>query len=364
MQMKTRILIVSLIIFVFLVLSNPLIWVLFGSTHLRAKVIEQIVYKALISKLTLPSSSETEKMIELFDYVDTHVFHKTNMDDSPFHVDLLKPLIRGTGYCDEQAGTLIALAAKEKIKGRLLYLRGYDSVSHHTVCDLYIDGKFRIFDPDYGYIFFSDKEIATFFDIQKKGSKLSSEKIKALRYIKRDFDPSGYFRLYEPKHPFIVARTNYNVRFSKALRAKTIDFYYEIFGDRFLIYLQDLYFKLDDVDTFVRARIEHLSFRFQDALNNYNNIIEKNKDTLSRSEALFFKAQLFWDMKSYNNSISAFKRLLRIYSENRWIHEVYFYLGNSYENLSQFDKAKMYYSKIKLSQTTPAPTRLMHLLGN
>ena len=70
------------------------------------------------------------------------------------------------------------------------------------------------------------------------------------------------------------------------------------------------------------------------------------------------------DMKSYNNSISAFKRLLRIYSENRWIHEVYFYLGNSYENLSQFDKAKMYYSKIKLSQTTPAPTRLMHLLGN
>ena len=170
--MKSK-LIISVTIFLFAILLNPFMWVFFGSTHFRESVIEQLVYKALVSKITHGIKSDREKAIKLFDYIDTHVFHKNRMDIAAIDVHFLKHLIRGTGYCDEQALTLMDLARKVSIRARVLYLRGYDSVSHHSVCDLYIDGKFRIFDLNYGYLFISEGEIATFLDIQNNKDKIS-----------------------------------------------------------------------------------------------------------------------------------------------------------------------------------------------
>ena len=181
-------------------------------------------------------------------------------------------------------------------------------------------------------------------------------------FLNKDFDATEYFRLYEPTYNFIISNTNYKLHLGRMLRAGILDLYYEIFGDPFLVYLQDLYFKLANIDLFLKARLKHLSFRFGSAINDYNDIINRSVDSFIRSESLFFRGQLFWDMKDFDRSILEFENLLKAFPKNRWIDQIYFYLGDAYENIGKLENAKFYYSKIKDSHTTPAPTNLMKLI--
>jgi tetratricopeptide (TPR) repeat protein len=343
------------------VLLNPFTWVLFGSTHLREKVIEQLIYTVLVDKLTHELKSDSEKARRLFDYVDTHFFNKPPRTNSyPIQDRYLKLLIRGTGSCSELAHLLIKLAKNADIRGRLLRLRGYDSVSHHSVCDLYIDGEFRVFDPDFGYIFASNDKIATFYDIQANRN-IKSEKLDAQLFFSPSIDRSYYFKLYEPAHEFKVANTNYELRIGKILRSHIINFYYAIFGHSFSSSLQDLYFRLNNIDLFVQARIKHLTFRFDDASLAYNDILRKNTSNHMRPECLFFKGQLFYDREDFRKCIAVLEDFLESFPKHNHSHEVYFYLGNSYDGLQQPEKAEYFYSKIKESHTTPAPTNLKRI---
>jgi tetratricopeptide (TPR) repeat protein len=284
------------------------------------------------------------------------------MDLAVINTGFLKYLIKGTAHCDQQVRTLIDLAKKADLKARLLFLRGYDSISHHSVCEIYLDGKFRVFDSDYGYVFRNHhNEIATFLDIQKHGRKLKSEKLDALLFLNKDFSTVEYFRLYEPTYEFTVAKTNFKIRKGRMFRAGVIDLYYNIFGQPFLVHLLDLYFKVEKVEPFLRARLKHLLGRFQSAITDYNICLNENKNIFIVSEGLFFTGQLFWDMQDFNRCISTFEQLLREYPDNRWIEEIYFYLGDAYEHIKEIAKARFYYSKIKDSHTTPAPQRLMQL---
>jgi tetratricopeptide (TPR) repeat protein len=358
---RIRLIILILIISLSAVLLNPFTWVLFGSTHLREKAIEQLIYTVLVEKLTHELKSDSEKARRLFDYVDTHFFNKPPRTISyPIQDRYLQLLIRGTGFCDELAHLLIKLAKNADIRGRLLHLRGYDSVSHHTVCDLYIDGEFRVFDPDFGYIFTSNGNIASFYDIQAN-KNIKSEKLDAQIFFNPSIDRSYYLRLYESAHKFKVASTNYNFRIGKILRSHIIDFYYVIFGNSFSNYLQDLYFRLNNTDLFVRARIKHLTFRFDDALLAYNDILSNNTNNDLRPECLFFEGQLFHDRGDFRKCIAVLEEFLESFPKHNHSHEVYFYLGNSYEGLQQPEKAKFFYSKIKESHTTPAPTNLKRI---
>lgn len=358
---RKRVIIPILIISLSAVLLNPFTWVLFGSTHLREKVIEQLIYTVLVDKLTHELKSDLEKARRLFDYVDTHFFHKSPRT-IPYSIQdrYLKLLIRGTGYCDELAHLLIKLARNADIRGRVLHLRGYDNVSHHTVCDLYIDGEFRVFDPDYGYIFDSNGNMATFYDIQANRN-IHSEKLDAQLFFNPSIDRSYYFKLYEPAHKFIIANTNYKLRIGKRLRSHIIDFYYTLLGDSFSNNLQNLYFRLNNTDQFVQARIKHLTFRFDDALLGYNEIISKSTDNNMRSECLFFKGQLFYDRGDFGKCIAALEEFMKSFPKHNHSHEIYFYLGNSYEAIQQPEKAKFFYSKIRESHTTPAPTKLKRI---
>ena len=162
-MMKSKILLAGIFVFLILVLLNPFIWVLCGSTHFRQKVMEQLVHKSLVSEITFGITSDTDRALKIFDYIDTHIFHKERMDLAVIDTDFLKYLIKGTGYCDQQAHTLMDLAKKADLKARGLFLRGYDSISHHTVCELCLDGKFRIFDTDFGYIFMQNQNLNTPF---------------------------------------------------------------------------------------------------------------------------------------------------------------------------------------------------------
>jgi tetratricopeptide (TPR) repeat protein len=341
--------------------TNPIVWMLPGSSHFKGKIIEALVEEALTTRLTSGAKSDTDKALALFQFVDTHIFHYQRPARSILNTSFLPFLIPGEAWCDEQALALMDLAGKAHIKASVVYLRGFDKISHHSVCELYLDGAFRIFDPDYGYLFYHGEKIATFYDIQQKDG-IRAEKLEAQKALNKGFDGHEYFRLVEPTFDYIVSNSNDKIHLGRMIRAGMVNLYYALFGERFLAYLEDVYFQLSDTHPLLRARIEHLSGRFDAALREYDVAVRQADDTFLKSEALFFRGELLWDMKNFHQSAQALAKLISLYPEHRNREEALFYLGSSYENLNQYERAVFYYWKIPASHNTPAPTRLMRLL--
>ena len=368
-KIKRNIQILCITIIVLVVIFFAPFIMLFGPPRLRNYVHKELVYKVIATKLTRGIKSDKEKALELFDYVHTHLFpiKAEVIDKHP-----LNDMIRGIAWCDQQANMVITLARKVHIKGRLIFLRGYDKISHHSICSLYIDGKYRVLDPYHGFVFFANgRNIASFEDIQNSDVKIKSEQFDAIQIFgKADpatyfttYEPAAYFRLYEKTYEPVTFRSNYQKDLKRFLLAKLINFYYDIFGDAFLISIQEIYFKLAHTDLFIKARLKHLSFRFNSAIIDYDYVMKTTQDNFIKSESIFFKGQAFWDRRYYNNSILELQKLLKEFPETRWKEIALFYLGNSYESNKEFDKAKFYYSKIAQKCQTPAPANLMKLIN-
>jgi hypothetical protein len=280
---------------ILVVATSPIVWMLAGPGHFRGEILEALVEESLATRLTGGAKSDTAKALALFLFVDTHIFHYQRPVRSILNTPFLPFLIPGEALCDEQSLALMDLAGKAHIKASVIYLRGYDKISHHSVCELYLNGAFRIFDPDYGYLFYHGGNIATFYDIQQEHG-IRAEKLEAQKALNKGFGGQGYFRLFEPTFNYIVSNSNYKVHLGGMIRDGMINLYYFLFGQRFLAYLEDLYFQLSDTHPLVRARIEHLSGSFDVALRDYDAALCQAGDTSLRSEALFFRAELLWDM--------------------------------------------------------------------
>lgn len=223
---------------------------LLGPERLRDYAHRELVYKVIASKVTKGAITDREKALRLMSYVATHLSRPTDIVD----VHPLNDLIRGVGWCDQQANTLITLARKCGIKGHLIFLRGYDMISHHSVCDLHINGEWRIFDPFYDLIFHKGNEIATFEDFQKRPDTLYSKRFEELQLSEPE-EVERYFDLFEPTWEPTIFRDNFSQTRTRKIVSGIVDFYYTIFGDSFLWVYQSLYFKLADIDDATQERL-------------------------------------------------------------------------------------------------------------
>ncbi len=399
--MKKKFIIITTVFLLLLVIILPLS-LLFGPTTLREYAIRELVYKVIADKVTENATNDNEKILRLFNYLHQHMH--TPMRSRPSDVNQLHHLVRNVAWCDSQAGTLVALAKKINLKGGWVSLHGYFEKSHHTTSVIYIDGKYRMLDPIFGYVFMTkDNDIATLEDIQTYRTLLSSEQYKALQMIGSErlnkilgIDRLEiYFKLYEPTHSWKIHILEWP-GYKRKLVSMIVDTYYEIFGDIFLVPFQEMYFRVADTGPFLKARLKHLPLRLKSAIKDYDDIIKnvdlvKNSEILLidyknisteiiRSEMMFFKGQALWDMKEFNKCKETFENLLKIYPDTRWLGLAYFYLGNCYENLYEIDKAIEIYKKtttdiasnfidIKVSkyldntiEMTPAAIHLMNLL--
>ncbi|NQT06182.1 MAG: hypothetical protein HQ575_01430 [Candidatus Omnitrophica bacterium] len=329
-----------IVILLFLIASLLPFGTLLGPKVLRDYINRELAHKVIAEKVTQGAKSDEEKAIRLFDYLCTHIFKVSNVyavNEFP-----LNDILRGSAYCDQQANTLLWLARKAGIKGRLIFLRGYDEASHHSVCDLYIDGKYRIFDPYYAIIFYdNDGAIATFEDIQKRDKAIRSDAFEAMQ-LYSGYNPANYYRLYEPTY-----RPTINTKdIKRILASEFISLYYDLFGDVFVILFQESYFRLWDIRPFFRGRLKHMAFRLDEAIADYTIAISDAKSSdLIRSEAAFYRAQAIWDKGDYNRAILEFNKFSKEHPRSRWDVAAQFYLGNSYERLNDFDKAKPFYLK-------------------
>ena len=370
MNMKKKSGVKKWFIFLFIAFIFPLI-TLIGPSRLREGILRHLTYKVIAGKLTDGITSDREKALRVFHYVHQHLY--TPPSSKPAGKSILEVLTRNIAWCDQQADILAVLARKFWVNGGWVALYGFDEISHHSVCVLDIDDKYRMFDPMNGYVFFTkENEIATLKDIQDKNKKLKSEQFQAMQSLRGD-DVFKYFKLYEPAYKWDVhiPRT--------PIWLKYIDYYYDIFGDAFLVLFQELYFKVTDTDLFRKARLKHLSFRFESAITDYTYIIKNEcaiqsgillidyksitKDIM-KAEAMFFRGQAYWDMRNYNKCIISLQEFIKEFPDNRWERLTYFYLGDCYEKLGESGKAKAFYSRSVMgprAPRTPAPARLMEL---
>jgi hypothetical protein len=350
--------------------------------------------------VTKDTENKHEQVIGLTNYLHQRLYFPPRSIVTDVHQ--LHNLVRNVAACDSQASVLVALARKIGLDGGWGFMaeNRVENIGHSFGL-VYIDGKYRMVDPLMGHVFINkDGTLATVEDISTRPEQLKSKQHKALKWLIKQglsnvgFGDKEYIRLFD-HHEVLKINILAWPGFQRKLVSSIIDKYYESFGEWFLIFFEELYFLVDDTPYFLKARLKHVSFRYESAINDYDNILlNKNLIKSSRlllldygkvseevvaSEVIFFKGMAFWENKDFARSAETFESLLMEYPSSRWIGLIHYYLGDSYENLNEIEKAVYSYKVITIDTKseanpkltgsfadripfTPAPIRLHHLI--
>ncbi len=219
-----------------------------SGTKNRETFFREISYRIIYDHLAENSKDDSSKAIHIFNLIHQNVSDAPKSlspkDSSPFDI-----IIDSVGFCDQQANLMMTIAGIGGIKGNLIFLNGFDCISHHAVCELKIDGKYRMFDPFYNQILTKkNNEIASLKDIQN-GNEKQPKNISLL--------PKEYFKWFEKKYPYKIAMTNETPLIKKIARVG-INTWYKLFGKVLLKPFISAYFILDNVSEIKKNRITRL----------------------------------------------------------------------------------------------------------
>lgn len=198
--------------------------IIFPAYIIRTKIDQNyIVGRSTINKLA--KSSGTKK--ELANAIVKFVSESFETPNQPLPERELHQLLRDKeGFCDEQANVVLALCNYANIKGRLVFLNGSDSISHHAVAEIHLDKWYQV-DP--------------FYEINFKGSFLipSISSIKSDLKLVKEFHfknpPSNlniYKNLFKSDYPEKIILYN-DIEYSKneKLYQRYIDYWLKIVGE-------------------------------------------------------------------------------------------------------------------------------------
>lgn len=163
-----------LILISFLICFSLLIPILYfsGKTD-RPFIVCYCISKNIENK----SINPTAFLINSTNYIHSNVKQET-MIHSKKYTTSYKILLNGVGTCDEQSDLLLHFAYLNGYRGRLIFLRGEDSISQHSVCEVKIQNKYCLLDPFYGYTFKqAQNQLAGMNDLIKNQTLLKNKKI-------------------------------------------------------------------------------------------------------------------------------------------------------------------------------------------
>lgn len=105
--------------------------------------------KELARSISAGATNDHEKVLRFMDYIST--FQVGFASDASPDTTIKEQI----GSCGTFTGTLLSLAAAAGLKGRYINLYNYPIESGHTVAEIYISGKWRIYDPTYNAFYVS-----------------------------------------------------------------------------------------------------------------------------------------------------------------------------------------------------------------
>lgn len=346
-----------------IIISLSLFFVLFyllpfgfqlGPQKIRDYTYRELTYRVIANTVTKKTENDLAIAKSIHTFINRHVHVVSNspvIDESPFF-----DLVRGIGWCDQQSWGMRELLAKKGIPAKLLMLNGYDSISHHSVAEVYLNGQWVVFDPLNNLIFYNlNGEIASFKDIQQGEINYDAFKNKDNNFA------NNYLKLYEAKYPPHRYKPLALRDGTRKAVSGIIDFYYALFGKHFANSFQDLYLirtehkyfihpfqgsqgsvrlanakhLAPDLELHLKARNYDLFFRHSLALKTYKKLIKQYPDSEYVDDNLYFMGVVYMDIHDWESAVETFTELIG--KTSKWEGVARQFIQFAYKNLGKRD---------------------------
>lgn len=349
-----------------LLLSILLPWLLAaGPQRIADFVHREAVYASIVDRIEAKSSTETEFAMALFRFVQDHIFVFPGQSLDQFNLSSppLEYLKLQSGWCDQQGGLLITLAQRKGIDGKLLILEDERGTPIHVLSVLRIDDEQRILDPYYGLLFLSPEgQLAPEQKVLKVdyhdhpyvspqyegamlfGSKGTKDELSGILALLGD--PGG------------ITSQELQLDGLRKGVSRFVFLYHALFGDVFLHTLQAVYFSMQQIEDYERARLLQLAGRLDEAVKAYTDLLEHEADTDRQLSGMIYSAsrprgaklypavvrfslaQTQWSRGSYRQASQAFENLIEHYPDSGWADVARYFLGDMYDRMGDTARAR------------------------
>lgn len=265
-----------------------------------------------------------------FDFVYNNIF--PDMGESPVDMGALNTLVRGIGWCDQQAFVLNELCSYQNIAGCRLDLQ-----TRHSVSLILLKTRFNVerplaggvYDPLNGVIFKDQSgNVAGYKNLYKRETKfksLAAESFK--RKMGREY--LDYFQ-HELPAKLTYPRPMQVDSWRNVIR-KLVKYYYLLGGKFYFNLYQDAYLSLarkqawemfdlnlPDTRLYYRARCYQLVGRFEKAVKIYTLLITDFPESKYTERSCIFMASSLMKQKKWNDAREALEEFNNNFSSSQW----------------------------------------------
>ena len=319
---------------------------------LRDHTYREIIMHVVASEETRGLKSEAEIAKKLFFYTAKNTLVNPG-GLVPYEDKALGYLINGLVYCDYASDILAVLCAHKGIPARYCMLKDKNDISPHTIVEIFLNGKWRVFDPtEVCYYTNKSGELATIEDLSHDPALIFAN--KRMQKIK-ETSPAAYVEMVENYKkifplPFPPQRSSSKIK-RITLPDRVGFFYYFLFGNNFLKFYQNIYLKIKtrDMDKkeciYYVSRNFHLVHRSKKAIQGYSEFIKSYPEDANSDKVILFLALIYMDQK--RDYLKAPNVLATLASKPGNIYQRYalYYIGKCLEFLNKKEQAQEYFNK-------------------
>ncbi len=311
---------------------------------------KEITYKTMADRLAYGSNGPEKSAMRINEYFHRYLF--TPLGVQAVDKDTYNDIIRGVAYCDQRAWGMSAFLAKRGIDSRMVMTVNPDGMSNHTVLEVFIDGGWRYFDPQYALIIRKkDGELASYSDMCKDPSFLiDSPRMQLLKKV-CPFE-YGIISKYLEKNVFNPGIIK-PVVWSSPARSKgsvaraisgALDIYVALFGRKFSCLFQDAYLgiysgKGGHNTDYLLARNYDIYGRCDKAVYYYRKFIGSSSLDAERYAAMLYLSIIYTNNGDYESAISTLRDMMGESASAKWASTMYYWLGYNYEARNDTEKA-------------------------
>jgi TolA-binding protein len=359
-----------------------------ASSRLREYVYKELTYRMLAHRVTDSMNDPAKITVALNTFVDDALYPAGG---PVLDTHSLNDLVRGIGWCDQDAWLLATLLAARDVPGRLVFLNSDSDGLAHTMAEVFIDGKWRLFDPLYGLVFRTPSgELATLEEVANTPKLVTDHpKLRALPDAAQRH-AVGFLlgRIITaktgPPHRWAPMTENKRSSRARALVQDALDAAWALGGSWGAARVQDLYLSLlpDTMDAldrnaqgsrpipitvdedpalfvYVRARHYHLYERVDRAERAYRELIAAYPSSPYAEYAAYFLGLLELRLRNDTRAgIGQLEAFLRRYPESAWLSRAQEALGDAYARAGDAAAAERHFASAGSDPYVNAAVRL------